>query len=142
MPPMTIHLEHDPATGTITAIFTIEGTDQSSVSVVGSFNDWTPGQHTFGPAEEGLLSATVPVQPGEELHFRYLAADGHWFDDPEADSITEYGSVITVPPASVQPTVPAMTQSAGKDATPASPAPADPQAPEEKLPKVRKSTRA
>jgi 1,4-alpha-glucan branching enzyme len=88
---MTIHFDTDAATGNTTATFTIEGHDQTPVSVVGSFNDWTPGQHTFESAEEGLLSATVPVHPGDELHFRYLAADGHWFDDPEADSITEHG---------------------------------------------------
>ena len=139
---MTIHFDTDAATGTTTATFTIEGNDQSPVSVVGSFNDWTPGQHTFGPAEEGLLSATVPVQPGEELHFRYLAADGHWFDDPEADSITEYGSVITVPPASVQPTAPTTTRSASEDASPVSPPPADLRVAAEDVPKVRKSTRA
>jgi 1,4-alpha-glucan branching enzyme len=138
---MTIHFDTDAATRTTTATFTIEGDDQSSVSVVGSFNDWTPGQHTFGPAEDGLLSASVPVQPGEELHFRYLAADGHWFDDPEADSITEYGSVITVPPASAQPTGPATTQSATEDTSPVSPPPADPKAAEEELPKVRKGSR-
>lgn len=139
---MTIHFDTDAATGTTTATFTIEGNDQNPVSVVGSFNDWTLGQHPFRPAAEGLLSATVPVRPGDELHFRYLAADGHWFDDPEADSIGESGSVATVPDAPAQPTEPTTTHSSSENATTESPRPADPDADAGDVPTVRERSRA
>jgi 1,4-alpha-glucan branching enzyme len=139
---MTIHFDTDAVTGTTNATFTIEGHDQSAVSVVGSFNDWTPGRHPFGPAEEGLLSATVPVHPGDELHFRYLAADGNWFDDPEADSITEYGSVVTVPDSSARPAEPATPQSSSEDATTVSAPPADPDGATGDEPKAGKRSQA
>jgi hypothetical protein len=62
--------------------------------VVGSFNDWTPGLHTLEPTSDGTLAVTVVVEPEHDLHFRYLDSNESWFDDPEADAITEYGSLI------------------------------------------------
>ena len=53
------------------------------VSVVGSFNDWTPGRHHLTPRSNGRRSAVVEVPPGTVLQFRYLGEDGLWFDDPD-----------------------------------------------------------
>lgn len=53
------------------------------VSVVGDFNDWTPGRHELTPLRDGSRSVSVRVPAGRPVRFRYLAADGHWFDDPE-----------------------------------------------------------
>lgn len=36
---------------------------------------------------------TVAVPSGQDVHFRYLGSDGHWFDDPDA-KITPGGSVL------------------------------------------------
>ncbi len=52
------------------------------VSVVGDFNDWTPGVHTLVKRSNGTRSVKVPVKPGESYRFRYLAEGGVWFDDP------------------------------------------------------------
>ncbi len=52
------------------------------VSVVGDFNEWTPGVHTMVKRSNGTRSVKVPVKPGESYRFRYLAEGGVWFDDP------------------------------------------------------------
>ena len=57
------------------------------VSVVGSFNDWTPGRHKLVRRANGTRSVTVPVAAGQRLQFRYLGSGGRWFDDPDADRI-------------------------------------------------------
>jgi hypothetical protein len=94
------------------------------------------------PDGEGPLAATIAVGPGDVLHFRYLATYGHWFDDPDADSITEYGSVVTVPQTVVEPGVPGTPQSLIGDAAEVSALPAGPQAAaEDEVPKVGKCSR-
>ena len=67
-----------------------------NVSVVGDFNDWTPGTHVLRRRSNGTLSAAVPVRPGSTLRFRYLGENGHWFDEPDADYIDSHGSVVEV----------------------------------------------
>ncbi len=53
------------------------------VSVVGDFNGWTPGRHKFGSLRDGSRTVSVRVPAGQPLRFRYLAAGGQWFDDPD-----------------------------------------------------------
>jgi 1,4-alpha-glucan branching enzyme len=66
------------------------------VSVVGTFNDWTPGRHRLVRRANGTRSVTVPVTAGQELRFRYLGSGGHWFDDPDARQVESDGSVVSV----------------------------------------------
>ncbi|WP_418287472.1 isoamylase [Lentzea guizhouensis] len=66
------------------------------VSVVGDFNDWTPGATELRPRSNGRRSATVVVPKGTTLRFRYLGSDGHWFDDEDAAARDEQGCLITV----------------------------------------------
>ena len=65
------------------------------VSVVGTFNDWTPGQHRLRPRRDGTRTVSVTLPPGEH-RFRYLATGGVWFDDETADRIDEQAGVITL----------------------------------------------
>ncbi|WP_396126638.1 isoamylase [Amycolatopsis sp. FBCC-B4732] len=53
------------------------------VSVVGSFNGWTPGRHHLQPHTTGRRTATVEVAPDAAVQFRYLGENGYWFDDPD-----------------------------------------------------------
>ncbi len=55
------------------------------VSVVGDFNDWTPGVHTLVRRRNGTRSVKVKVAPGAAYRFRYLGEQGHWFDDPHVE---------------------------------------------------------
>jgi 1,4-alpha-glucan branching enzyme len=64
--------------------FVLPGHDRA-VSVVGDFNDWTPGSHPLTPREDGALVASAVLPKGQVTAFRYLAEDGHWFDDESAD---------------------------------------------------------
>lgn len=68
---------------------------EGRVSVVGDFNDWTPGVHELKKRSNGTRSVSVPVQAGSTVTFRYLGENGVWFDDPEAE-VTGNGGLITV----------------------------------------------
>lgn len=65
------------------------------VSVVGSFNDWTPGRHVLVPRRDGTASVTITLGPGQH-RFRYLATGDVWFDDPDADRIDHQGGTLLV----------------------------------------------
>jgi 1,4-alpha-glucan branching enzyme len=71
--------------------FRLPAGSASVVSVVGSFNDWTPGVHELAAADDGSRSVSVTVPAGRDVHFRYLDSDGHWFDDPDADEVDDNG---------------------------------------------------
>lgn len=62
------------------------GAAPEPVSVVGDFNDWAPGAHPLRKRSNGRRSATVVLAPGTRSRFRYLSADGAWFDDEDADA--------------------------------------------------------
>lgn len=88
-----------------------EQDDDGPVSVVGTFNDWTPGAHQMQVDDDGGRSVTIEVPYGQEIHFRYLGDDGRWFDDADADIREDGGRIpaiepgepetATTPPASV-----------------------------------------
>jgi len=54
-----------------------------TVSVVGDFNDWTPGKHVLAKRTNGTRSISVTVPAGTSFRFRYLGENGHWFDDDQ-----------------------------------------------------------
>jgi hypothetical protein len=63
------------------------------VSVVGDFNDWSPGRHELLLRRHGMRTVSVILPPG--IHrFRYLATGGVWLDDESADRVDERGSVL------------------------------------------------
>jgi 1,4-alpha-glucan branching enzyme len=63
------------------------------VSVVGDFNDWTPGKHVLAKRANGTRSVAVTVPAGTSFRFRYLGENGHWFDDEEAPRDGDAGRV-------------------------------------------------
>lgn len=65
--------------------FVLPETGEQSVSVVGDFNDWTPGAHVFQPREDGTRAVSAVLPKGQVFAFRYLAEGGRWFDDEAAD---------------------------------------------------------
>jgi 1,4-alpha-glucan branching enzyme len=66
------------------------------VSVVGDFNDWTPGVHTLVRRANGTRSVAVTLAPGSAYRFRYLAEGGRWFDDPDVDARDREDGVLLV----------------------------------------------
>ena len=81
------------ATG-VTVTFVLDDTVTGPVSVVGDFNDWTPGAHVLRKRSNGTRSVSVTLPAGRPVRFRYLAEGGHWFDDPEAATDGEGGSLL------------------------------------------------
>jgi len=69
-------------------------TEFGAVSVVGDFNEWTPGAHPLVKRSNGTRSAVVSVPPGTELRFRYLGEGGRWFDDDDADGHDHHGGLV------------------------------------------------
>ncbi len=65
------------------------------VSVVGTFNDWTPGVHKLVRRSNGTRSVSVEVPAGEEVRFRYLASGGVWFDDDDAYLLEGQGALVS-----------------------------------------------
>jgi len=55
------------------------------VSVVGDFNNWTPGVHTLVRRANGTRSVKVTVPSGQAVAFRYLSEGGEWFNDPAVE---------------------------------------------------------
>ena len=82
-----------------------ETEDPSTVSVVGSFNDWTPGAHRF-TEDQGEWSVIIEVPYGHEVHFRYLGEGGRWFDDPDAEPADDGGRIAAVVPGDESSAVP------------------------------------
>jgi 1,4-alpha-glucan branching enzyme len=83
--------------GTKTRVTFSLGVDDAPdvVSVVGTFNDWTPGRHELVPRRDGTRSVSVTLPAGEH-RFRYLASGGRWFDDHAADQIDPAGCTLRV----------------------------------------------
>lgn len=71
-----------------------ESEHPGAVSVVGSFNAWMPGLDELQTQPDGARAVTVGVPYGLPLVFRYLGADGDWFDDPAADEVSDDGSLL------------------------------------------------
>jgi hypothetical protein len=83
------------STGETLIQFTIaDHVHEGVVSIVGSFNDWTPGIDVFVLRANGTRVADVTVTGTDDVVFRYLGSGGVWLDDPDADEIDERGSVI------------------------------------------------
>lgn len=95
--PIVLRMSRDPKTSAPRLTFALPAaTAVGSVSVVGDFNDWTPGVNVLRRRSNGTLSTAVPVRAGSTLRFRYLGENGRWFDEPDADYIDSHGSVVKV----------------------------------------------
>jgi len=92
-----LKLSKPTRSGTRSLTFALPTDDLAGpTSVVGTFNDWTPGAHPLRKRSNGMASVQVTVPAGAEVTFRYLADGGCWFDDHAADAITSQGSVVRV----------------------------------------------
>ncbi len=71
---------------------------QGEVSVVGDFNDWTPGEHRFVRRSNQTYSINVMLQEGERYAFRYYSDEEGWINEDEADDYepNEHGTTNCV----------------------------------------------
>lgn len=61
------------------------------VSVVADINGWDPMAHPMKKRSNGTRSVSLQVAAGDVVRFRYLDADGRFFDDPDADHVEPNG---------------------------------------------------
>lgn len=83
------------ASATVTFVLPLDAHD-GPVSVVGCFNDWTPGVDTLVKRSNGTRSVAVPLADGR-YEFRYLGAGGVWLDEPAAPDRSGDNAVLTLP---------------------------------------------
>jgi len=64
--------------------------------VAGSFNDWDPTADRLIRRNNQTYSAVVTLDVGERYAYRYVSADGEWFNAGDADTYeAENGIVVT-----------------------------------------------
>jgi len=89
-----VKLSRSSKTGTRQVTFALPADSLgAAVSVVGSFNDWTPGVHLLKRRSNGTASVAVTVPAGELVRFRYLGEGGRWFDD-ESVQVDAQGGLV------------------------------------------------
>lgn len=68
------------------------------VSVVGDFNNWTPGEHPFVRRSNQTYSTNVMLPEDSRFNFRYYSEDEGWINDDDADDFepNEFGATDCV----------------------------------------------
>lgn len=62
-----------------------------AVGVAGEFNGWDAASLPFRKRANGTRSAVVTLPEGAQFRFRYVGADGSWFNDDSAGRFVENG---------------------------------------------------
>ena len=70
--------------------FAVAFPDARSVSLAGTFNDWSSATHPLVLAPSGVWTAVVPLPPGEHL-FMYVVNGDQWLSPPLAHDFAEDG---------------------------------------------------
>jgi hypothetical protein len=63
-------------------------------SVVGNFNDWSPGRHRFLYRGRGIHAAVVLVPEGDVLRLRYLGPDGYWHNPANVPDVDGEDTIV------------------------------------------------
>lgn len=68
------------------------------LSVVGDFNDWTPGTHRFVRRSNQTYSTNVTLPENGRYAFRYYSEEDGWVNEDEADDFepNEFGTTNCV----------------------------------------------
>lgn len=87
-------ITRDSKTGDQLITFSLDaGHDGGAISVVGNFNDWTPGATPL-TARGTSQSASIAVPADYITVFRYLGENDYWFDEPDATFVDSGASVL------------------------------------------------
>ena len=68
------------------------------ISVVGDFNDWTPGEHRFVRRSNQTYSTNVKLPEDHRFAFRYYSDEDGWINEDDADDVepNEFGTTNCV----------------------------------------------
>lgn len=94
------------APATVLVRFELTAPEAQRVTLVGSFNGWSPDQVELARSPDtGLWTGTVPLEPGEHQYL-FVIDGGQWIPDPLAhaqvdDGFGQTNSVIVVGPRGV-----------------------------------------
>jgi 1,4-alpha-glucan branching enzyme len=68
------------------------GLNVEEIALLGDFNNWDGQAHPLKRLRNGSYQVMVEFDPGQEIHFRYLANGKHWFNAWGADAYQSNGS--------------------------------------------------
>ncbi|WP_072041932.1 hypothetical protein [Nigerium massiliense] len=93
-----LKVTRDTKSGGQKLTFTLPANHEAgAISVVGNFNDWTPGELPF--KKRGDKQSASVVLPADYIAvFRYLGEGGNWFDEQDA-TFVDAGASVYVPAA-------------------------------------------
>ena len=76
--------------------FNLDAPHAQSVSLVGTFNDWSLSKHPMKKDAQGLWKKTVMLAPG--THEYKFVVDGTWVEDPQNERriLNTFGSANSI----------------------------------------------
>jgi len=68
-----------------------QSNNNAAIYVAGTFNNWDEYSLPMKKQKDGSFMLEIELPAGEKHLFRYVGADGLWFNDPEADAYEPSG---------------------------------------------------
>ena len=85
-PELTTELTCEPTIPTVPVTFTLPSeVGAGDVALCADFNNWTAGSIPLSRGGDGAWQVTVPLEPGNTYHFRYLLDGERWENAWQAD---------------------------------------------------------
>jgi Carbohydrate-binding module 48 (Isoamylase N-terminal domain) len=85
-PVLTTELTCEPTIPTVPVTFTLPSeVGAGDVALCADFNNWTAGSIPLSRGGDGAWQVTVPLEPGNTYHFRYLLDGQRWENAWQAD---------------------------------------------------------
>jgi hypothetical protein len=85
-PELTPELSCEPTIPTVPVTFSLPSeVGASDVALCADFNNWTAGSIPLSRGGDGAWQVTVPLEPGNTYHFRYLLDGERWENAWQAD---------------------------------------------------------
>jgi Carbohydrate-binding module 48 (Isoamylase N-terminal domain) len=73
------------AASVVMVSFTLEAPSASRVSLVGDFNQWSPGELNLKAGQKGVWQITVPLRKGVVYTYDFLIDGQQWVADPHSE---------------------------------------------------------
>jgi hypothetical protein len=85
-PALTTELTCEPTIPTVPVTFTLPSeVGAGDVALCADFNNWTAGSIPLSRGGDGAWQVTIPLEPGNSYHYRYLLDGQRWENAWQAD---------------------------------------------------------